>query len=116
MLRRELSAPPDLDERLRSAAFAYLDRLVGGPSGLVTRGQLEDFVFEGQRMPLVNRQQGIRKPAILTAALSILTTYVAPNETPPYRVAEPSGRARICSRSGSSGSERRDRACGHTSG
>jgi putative restriction endonuclease len=84
MLRPELSSLPDLDERLRAAAFAYLDLWVGGPSGLVSRGQLEDFVFEGQRMPLVSRQQGIRKPAILTAALSILTTYVAPNETPPY--------------------------------
>src|SRR6266571_6750904 len=73
----------DVDERLRASAFAYLDRL-GGRDGLVTRTQLEAFAFEGTRVPLIARQRGIWKPGFMDAALSILTTYVGPNERPPY--------------------------------
>jgi putative restriction endonuclease len=73
----------DLDERIRSAAFAYLDH-IGAPDALVTRKQLESFPFEGQAVRLIAAQQGIWKPRFLNAAISILTTYVAPGEKPPY--------------------------------
>ena len=75
---------PDLDERLRGASFAYVQALASRTGGLVTRDVLESFVFDGTRVPLISRQQGIRKPRMLSAALSILTTYTSPNQIPPY--------------------------------
>src|SRR6266567_1045812 len=74
----------DLDERIRAAAFAYLDTLTARSGGPVTRAELESFVFEGQRVRLIAAQQGIWKPRFLDAALSILTTYVPPGQVPPY--------------------------------
>ena len=74
----------DLDDRIRGAAFAYLDRLTSAPGGLVTRADLEAFEFEGRRLRLIAPQQGIWRPKSLQAALSIVTTYVAPGQVPPY--------------------------------
>ncbi|MFC6421950.1 HNH endonuclease [Ornithinimicrobium tianjinense] len=48
------------------------------------RHELESFHFEGERVPLIDRQRGIRKPAILEAALSIITVYRAEGTTRPY--------------------------------
>jgi putative restriction endonuclease len=73
----------DLDERIRSAAFAYLEA-IGAPESLVTRDQLASFPFEGRVLRLIAAQQGIWKPRFLDAAISILTTYVKPGEKPPY--------------------------------
>lgn len=74
----------DLDARLRAAAFAYLDEIIRRSGGLVTRGQLEAFTFEGTRVPLIARQRGIWKPRELEGALSILTTYSPRPELRPY--------------------------------
>src|SRR5438445_8517229 len=74
----------DLDERIRAAAFAYVDTLTAPSGGLVTRAELESFTFEGQRIRLIAAQQGIWRPRFLDAALSILTTYVPPGQVPPY--------------------------------
>lgn len=74
----------DPDGNFRSAAFAFLDRLTEQSGGLVTREQLEGFVFEGKRVPLVEKQRGIRKVAWLDAAVSILTTYVSDPTKAPY--------------------------------
>src|SRR3989442_15481702 len=74
----------DLDDRIRSSAFDYLDRLVAAGGGLVTRPDLQAFNHEGRRSPLISPQTGIWKPAGLEAALSILTTYVPPGAIPPY--------------------------------
>lgn len=74
----------DFDDRLRSSAFDYLDRLAAAGGGLVTRPDLQAFTFEGRRIPLISPQTGIWKPAGLEAALSILTTYVPPGAIPPY--------------------------------
>ena len=52
-----------VDDRVRSAAFAYLDRL-GAADGLVTRAQLESFPFEGRMLRLIAAQQGIWKPRL----------------------------------------------------
>lgn len=45
---------------------------------------LRDFTFEGERMPLVDAQRGIRKPTVLDAALSIRTVYRPEGATRPY--------------------------------
>jgi len=72
------------DELIRAAAFAFLDGLVDRSGGIVHRADLESFVYEGRRLPLVERQRGIRKPAGLRAALSILTTYTPNPARRPY--------------------------------
>lgn len=45
---------------------------------------LTTFEFEGQRIPLIDRQRGIRKPAIFEAALAIRTTFTPDHLEPPY--------------------------------
>lgn len=72
------------DARLRQAAIAWLDERTQQGEGLVRGKDLAEFVFEGERVPLVDPQRGIRKPRILGAALSIRTTYTAPGREPPY--------------------------------
>lgn len=72
------------DMRLRRAAMAWLDERASGGEEFVTGDELAPFRFEGQRIALVDRQRGIRKPAILEAALSIKTTYTPQGQEPPY--------------------------------
>jgi putative restriction endonuclease len=59
----------DLDQRVRLAAFAFLDALQrSAASDVISRDRLiEGFLFEGQRVPLVSPQQGIFKPRLLPA-------------------------------------------------
>lgn len=45
---------------------------------------LTTFEFEGERIPLIDRQRGIRKPAKFEAALAIRTTFTPDNQAPPY--------------------------------
>ncbi len=42
------------------------------------------FEYGGRRLPLMDRQRGIRKPAGFDAALAIRTTFTPPNQVPPY--------------------------------
>jgi len=77
-------ADVDLDARLRKAAMGWLDVREHQGLELVTSDELAGFHFEGQRMPLIDKQRGIRKPAILDAALSFRTTFTPPGQTPPY--------------------------------
>jgi putative restriction endonuclease len=74
----------DLDDRLRSAAFAYLDRLVPTKGGVVSSKELEAFEFDGRRVALRQHMRGIRKISGLDAALRILTTYAARPQDRPY--------------------------------
>lgn len=46
--------------------------------------ELREFDFEGTRVPLMDRQRGIRKPVQLEAALSVRTTYRAEGAKRPY--------------------------------
>src|SRR5207237_1152064 len=55
---------------------------------LLSFAQLARFEFEGRRIPLMDRQRGIRKPAGLEAALSFRTTFTPPDRVPPYADAE----------------------------
>lgn len=59
--------------------FAYVDGLVGAGSPYVTRAQLSDFQFRGERFPLIDPSKGIRKPTGWSTALSILSTQTPAN-------------------------------------
>lgn len=58
--------------------------LDGRPGPSVDYAWLSGFQYGGARIPLMDRQRGIRKPAGLEAALAIRTTYTAPTAVPPY--------------------------------
>lgn len=62
--------------------MAWLD---ARSADLVDQAQLTNFEYEGQRIPLMDRQRGIRKPAGMDAALSIRTVFTEPGATPPYK-------------------------------
>lgn len=50
----------------------------------ISREDLASFRFEGDRLPLIDPQRGIRKPVELGAALSIVTTYAGNGRARPY--------------------------------
>jgi putative restriction endonuclease len=74
----------EFDRRLRAVAMEWLDRKTNQGTSSVTRTELSDFRLDGERIPLVDPQQGIRKPQGLSAALTILTTYTRPGRQAPY--------------------------------
>ncbi len=78
----------DYEERLRAAAMSWLDERVGTGQAVLSFDELSRFSFEGQRVPLMDPQRGIRKPAHMTAALSIRTSFTPPGQAPPYEDAE----------------------------
>lgn len=64
----------DQDADIRLAAAAYLQRV--GIAGVVTADDLRaGFVVAGKRVPLVNPQRGIYKPARMQHLLSIRTVF-----------------------------------------
>lgn len=74
----------DFDARLRMAAMAWLSaELLHTPAGISWRRLLE-FQFEGTRVPLLNIQRGIWKPAILDAALTVRTVFKNKPDQRPY--------------------------------
>ncbi|MFD2093999.1 HNH endonuclease [Blastococcus deserti] len=71
------------DAQVRTAMFTHLERLTAlHPEG-ATSAAINHFSVAGQPLKLVV-QPGIWKPASLEAALTIRTTYTAPNQPPPY--------------------------------
>jgi putative restriction endonuclease len=70
---------------LRETAMRWLDHR---RTDLVTHSTLAQFEYDGHRVPLLDRQRGIRKPASMDAALSIRTVYTEPGQVPPYADAE----------------------------
>lgn len=72
------------DAQVRTAMFVHLVRLTAlHPEG-VTSADLNTFTVAGRALKLVV-QPGIWKPAELEAALTIRTTFTAPNQMPPYQ-------------------------------
>jgi len=64
------------DAQPRLAAVDYLKRASAG--GVLTSDDLKrGFVFEGARVPLINPQRGIFKPAAMNYLLSVRTVYPA---------------------------------------
>jgi putative restriction endonuclease len=78
----------DRDELIRSAMFAFLDRISDDRVRDVSTEQLNSFEFEGERLPLLQHMRGIRVVAGMPAALTIRTTYSARPEDRPYEDAE----------------------------
>lgn len=55
--------------------MAWLDARCTADNPVVRRSELMDFRIDGLSLALLDQNRGIRRPAILPAALSILTTY-----------------------------------------
>jgi putative restriction endonuclease len=72
------------DLRLRREAMAWLTVRTNDGLDSIRSEDLRDFTFEGERIPLIDAQRGIRKPAVLDAALSIRTVYRPEGATRPY--------------------------------
>ena len=66
------------DAAMRAAAFAAVERLEALHDPLTAAHLAEGFVFEGRRVPLVNPQKGIFKPAAMPYLLSIRTVFPRP--------------------------------------
>jgi len=82
----------EAERAVRDAAMRWLD---ARPGERVDYSWLTTFEYEGERIPLIDRQRGIRKPAGMSAALAVRTTYTHPGKTPPYLDAiGPDGRQR----------------------
>ena len=74
---------PD-DQALRVAAFCEVRRLADLNGNLTSRDIAAGFQFDGQRIPFVNPQGGIFKPARMRFLLSIRTVFPKPGATVRY--------------------------------
>lgn len=67
-----------IDTRIRKAAFDHVRRLTEIKQHLTAADLKPGFMFEGQRIPLVNPQRGIFKPKEMQYLLSIKTVFPRP--------------------------------------
>lgn len=74
----------DTDAALRADAMQWLALRTNDGSTFLTTEEISEFTFRGERFPLMDRQRGIRKPAVLTSALSIRTTWRPDGAPRPY--------------------------------
>ena len=65
--------PDDLDQQIRTAAFIQVRRMLELRDPLTSEDLARGFVFQGERIPLINPQRGIFKPTAMKYALSIKT-------------------------------------------
>lgn len=73
-----------MDAQLRASMFGHLDTLLStSPDGSLPSSAINTFAFEGRPLRLIV-QTGIWKPALLSAALTIRTTFTPPDQLPPY--------------------------------
>jgi putative restriction endonuclease len=68
----------DRDITMRSAAFEHVRRLTEAHHLLTATDLKPGFVFDGQRIPLINPQRGIFKPQQMRFLLSIKTVFPRP--------------------------------------
>ena len=68
----------DLDTRMRLAAFEHLRRLSELHDHLTATELKRGFIFDGERIPLVNPRRGIFKPRRMRYLLSIKTVFPRP--------------------------------------
>jgi putative restriction endonuclease len=68
--------PKLLDARIRQAAFDAVSQMAFSRGGNLESGDLRyGFVFDGERLPLINPQRGIFKPRQMGWLLSIRTVF-----------------------------------------
>ena len=79
-----MTAPTDFDSRLRREAMAWLTVRTNDGADSISSEELREFAIDGRRFLLMDHQRGIRKPAELSAALSIRTVYAPSAEKRPY--------------------------------
>ena len=72
------------DAELRREVMAWLTVRSNDGADPVPSDDLRAFELHGERMPLLDLQRGIRKPAVLQAALSIRTVYTPDGRQRPY--------------------------------
>ena len=68
----------DEDAGMRLAAFEHIRSLARAHDLLTSTELKPGFVFDGQRVPLVNPQRGIFKPQQMRFLLSIKTVFPRP--------------------------------------
>ena len=66
------------DELIRAAAFAHVGRLMDTRDRITSQDLAPGFIFQGERIPLVNPQRGIYKPKQMKHLLSIKTVFPKP--------------------------------------
>lgn len=74
----------DAEMQVRAAAFTFLASVSARHGGLVRQEDVAEFRYRDERIPLMDRQRGIRKPKQLSAALSIRTVHAANPQARPY--------------------------------
>lgn len=80
-----VTRPVDWQWRVRQLAVDWVRRETSDGSEPITRDRLtNDFVVDGERIPLVDAGRGIRKPAGWDAAFTILTAYARSADDRPY--------------------------------
>lgn len=72
------------DAELRRSAMTWLARRTNEGMDAISSENLKDFRFRGVPLPLMDLQRGIRKPAVLDAALSFRTVYRPDGAARPY--------------------------------
>ena len=70
----------DLDTPMRMAAFEHLRKLGEIHDNLTANELKPGFVFQGERIPLINPQRGIFKPKQIRFLLSIKTVFPKPGD------------------------------------
>jgi putative restriction endonuclease len=78
-----MATAEDLDTRMRLAMFEHLDRVSAAHPDGVPSDVINSFTFDGAPVRLIV-QPGIRKPAQLSAALTIRTTFTPASREAPY--------------------------------
>lgn len=75
----------DQEDGIRNAALQWLALVTRDGQVPVTRTQLaNDFFWRGERLPLIDRGRGIRRPRGWTSALSITTSVAKSGRARPY--------------------------------
>jgi putative restriction endonuclease len=78
----------DREKLFRESAMAWLSMRTMDGLEPIRSEDLKDFTFEGERIPLIDAQRGIRKPASLGAAISMRTVYRPEGAARPYEDSE----------------------------
>lgn len=74
----------EFDDRLRGSALAFLRAVQLRTGGPVTHADVANFDLDGERIPLMDLQRGIRKPRMLDSALSFRTVFASRPDQRPY--------------------------------